>query len=87
MSETTTRVVVDSKSVGCSLNSVFKRSGPHYPKGVPFYGWIRSGELNMNGQKTYTIMYNEFGDGGDYYLRRDFEFDECEMFSDKDFEL
>ena len=79
------RVLVHSKSTGCSLDEIFRRRGEKYPKSAPFYGWIRKEKTNRDDISVFTIKYTEWGHGGDYYLRDDFEFDECrDMFSDND---
>lgn len=81
-----TRVVVYSKSTGCSLEELLDR-GIGYPNSTPFTGWIADTHRS-GGHTVYTIVYEQFRASGDYYLQGDFENDEYkEMFSDEEFLL
>lgn len=81
-----TKVLVYSKSVGCSLEKVFNRTRSlRYPREVPFYGWIKR---DTNNEQEYTITYRPNMAGGDFYLRRDFKVPgEDDLFTMEDFAL
>jgi hypothetical protein len=68
-----TKVLVCSKSHGCSLDKVLSRRAKRYPEGVPFYAWIKREDYYDKQNNVYTICYSKESPGGDYYIRSDFE--------------
>lgn len=85
-----TKVLVYSKSTGCSIDSVIgRRQGrSSQPKKIPYVAYIRRVGMGKEGKEEYTLTYTKGGNGGDYYLRSDFKlFYDEDMFSDKDFLL
>jgi len=82
-----TKVLVYSKSTGCSLEKVMRRRHVEEPRQIPFVAYIKRVEWD-EGIEQYTLTYTSGGSGGDYYLRSDFKlFYDEDMFSDKDFLL
>ncbi len=69
-----TRVIVNQKSHGCTIDDLFERHGNHYPKETPFFGWIGKMNEHMENETKdiYVIAYSPAGSGGDYYSRADF---------------
>ena len=83
-----TKVLVYSKSTGCSLEKVMRRRQGGEPKKIPYVAYIRRVGMGKEGEEEYTLTYTKGGRGGDYYLRSDFKlFYDEDMFSDTDFLL
>lgn len=80
-----TKVLVHAKSEGCPFSHVAARKHERYPRELPFYGYIKG--IESISSQIYTIAYSRFGSGGDYYRREDFELENEQFFTDKEFLL
>jgi len=85
--EKRTKVLVHSKSTGCPIENVIKRSYKEKPLNLPFIAYVRRVSMGKDGKEEYTLTYTRNSGGGDYYLRNDFELFYEDMFSDVDFLL
>lgn len=85
MIEPGTKVIVHAKTEGCSLKRVFNRRDEKYPKSAPFIAWTSKIEKGYKGKKIYTLHYEKYSDGGDYYSINDFTVYEVNFFEDKEF--